>query len=103
MLRHTVLLQAESSTSDGMGGQVKAWTTEATIRAFVKPKSGTERIFATRLDSTLTHDVFMRYRTGVVAPKRLLFKGRPLQIRAVINIEEADRWLQLQCEEGVAT
>ncbi len=43
------------------------------------------------------------YRAGVAPKQRLLFGARTLNIRAVVNPDERNRWLELLCEEGVAT
>jgi len=30
-------------------------------------------------------------------------RGQPLQIRAIVNMEMKNRWLELACDSGVAT
>jgi SPP1 family predicted phage head-tail adaptor len=47
--------------------------------------------------------VFIRYVSDLDTSDRLKYKGKTLQIRAIINIEERDRWLELYCEDGVVT
>jgi SPP1 family predicted phage head-tail adaptor len=50
----------------------------------------------------LTHSIFIRYTADILPTDRVNFKGRYMQIRAVVNMEERNRWIELACEEGVA-
>ncbi len=102
-LRHKVRLQAETRAGDSQGGDVLTWTDVATMPARVIPVTGRERMFAHRLEASVTHFVYARYRAGVTAKHRLLFGTRPLNIRAAINLEERNEWLEMQAEEGVAS
>jgi SPP1 family predicted phage head-tail adaptor len=101
-LRHTATLQREQRVPDGGGGYALSWIAVVTLRVEVEPLSGRERLHAGQLESSVTHRVTARWRSGITAGMRLLFRSRPLNIRTVINIEERDRWLELMCEEGVA-
>jgi SPP1 family predicted phage head-tail adaptor len=56
-----------------------------------------------QLQASVTHRVMMRYRSDLTPADRLLIRGNPLQIRAIINIEMRDRWLEVACDAGVAT
>lgn len=102
-LREPITIQRKVSVSDGMGGQAISWTDLATVRAHVKPLSGREALQAMQLQASITHRVYMRYRADLTAADRLLMRGQPLQIRAVLNLEMRDRWLELSCDAGVAT
>ena len=68
----------------------------------INPKSGAERVRGMQLEATITHSIFIRYTADIMPTDRVNFNGRLMQIRAVINIEERNRWLELACEEGVA-
>ena len=101
-LSHVATLQREQQTPDGGGGYALAWVAVTSLRVEVEPLSGRERLHAGQLESSITHRVTARFRLGITAGMRLLFRDRPLNIRYVINVEEADRWLEIGCEEGVA-
>lgn len=103
MLREPVTVQRKLLTPDGMGGQVIQWVNLYTTRAHVAPLSGREALQAMQLQASITHRVYMRYRADLTAADRLLMRGQPLQIRAVLNLEMRDRWLELSCDAGVAT
>lgn len=101
-LRNSITIERETDTPNDSGGQNIVWSTHKKVKAFIKTKSGTERVRGMQLESPLTHSIFIRYTDGVLPTMRVNFKGRYMQIRAVINIEERNRWLELACEEGVA-
>ena len=103
MLREPIALQREVSAEDSMGGQVKEFKTYANTKAHVKPLSGRERVFGMQLEGSITHKVIVRYNASIKEKDRILLRGEPLQIRAVLNIEMRNLWLELSCEQGVAT
>ena len=105
-LRHRIAIEADSVTSDGGGGLDKPWATPTTVAkvwAAIQPLRGAERLKAQQLEESITHKITIRYRTGISPSQRVNFKGRIFNIRSVINVEERNRWLELLCEEGVAT
>lgn len=104
MLRHVVDFQSQGKTSDGQGGNVLAWQTFAPgVRGFLKPLSGRERLQAGRLEANVTHLFYTRYRADIKAEHSLLYGTRRMQVRTVINVEEANKWLEISLEEGVTT
>lgn len=102
-LRHRLTIQAESPTADAGGGHGLAWSNVATVWGRVEPLSGGERLRAMQIESRVTHRITIRYRAGVTAANRIAFANRIFNIRAVVNVEERNRILELLCEEGVAT
>ena len=102
-LRHTIEWQNEQTTPDGMGGESRQWVTLTTDKAWVKPTTGNERWFAMRTEANITHRIYTRYRSDVTPTMRIVFDGRPLQVKAVLNIEERDKWIEIHAIEGQAT
>ena len=102
-LRHSIAFERETRTADGGGGSTIVWAKIAAVSAFVKPMSGSESVQAQRLDARITHRVFIRYRNDLLTSDRINFGGRLMQIRALINLEERNKWLEIHAEEGVAT
>lgn len=102
-LRNRIKIQRESFTPDGLGGGTNAWADYAEIRAFIKPISGSERLYSMRLEANVTHRIFIRYRDDLTTKDRISYKGRLMQIRALINLEEANKFIEIYADEGVAT
>ncbi|MBP3958345.1 phage head closure protein [Gemmata sp. G18] len=94
-----VTLQTETQTADGQGGFTTAWSDVVTLWASVEPLKGYERMVAQRLDTHLTHRVTLRYRSEVYTARRLVLEGRVLDIKEVLNENEANRYLKLLCAE----
>lgn len=102
-LRDTITVQRQSAQSDGMGGQAIQWDDLFSTRAQVKPLSGREALQAMQLQATITHRIYIRFRADLTTADRILLRGQPLQIRAILNIEMRSQWLELSCDQGVAT
>ena len=102
-LREPITIQRKVSVSDGMGGQAIQWIDLATVRAHVKPLSGREALQAMQLQASITHRIYMRYRADLLPSDRLVMRGQPLQIRAILNMEMRNQWLEVSADQGVAT
>jgi len=105
MLSHTVTFQRRTLASDNAGGQTETWAaiSGAPTRAHIKPLSGRERFVSDRIEASLRVRVLVRYSTTIIEGDRVLIRGQAHQIRFINNLEFADRWLQIDCEGGVAT
>lgn len=101
-LRTPVTFERETRTAGSLGSVI-AWPTIYSTRAFVKPVSGSERYRADRLEAATQVRIYIRYRADLTTSDRVTYKGKQLQIRAIINIEERDRWLEIFAEDGVVT
>lgn len=102
-LREPLTIQRKLAVSDGIGGQTVTWVTLSNTRGDVRPLSGREAVQAMQLQASLTHRIYIRYRADLTPADRILMRGEPLQIRAIVNIEMKNRWLELACDSGVAT
>ena len=103
MLRHQISVQRPDKTPDGAGGSSQTWPTVASIRAYIKPISGGERLQALRLESDITTRIFVRYGLDVLPSDRIEYDGRLFVIKAILNLEEANKWLEIYTVEGQAT
>ncbi len=106
-LRHRLILQTRNPAGDGGGGQAgdpwAAPVTLATVWGDIMPLNGNERLRAMKLENRVTHRISIRYRLGVTGDMRFAFGARTFNIRAVVDVGEHHRVLELLCEEGVAT
>ena len=100
-LRHTVTIQQNTGTTNAFGEVEAGWVDVATVRAGVEPVSGKEAIAAGANLAEQVTRVVMRWRPGVTPQMRILFDGRFLDVKQIINANEADRVLELLCVEGV--
>lgn len=99
LLTKRLTLQAVARTPDGQGGYAEAWADVATVWAQLEPLSGYERMQAQKLDAPLSHKAMIRYRPGLTTAMRAVYQGRVLDIKEVIDVDEARRWLKLRCVE----
>jgi SPP1 family predicted phage head-tail adaptor len=98
-LRQRLTLEELKRASDGGGGFTESWVAIATLFADLRPIGGVERAESDRLAGSVTHEVVLRYRPGVVPAMRLRKVTRIFHILAVIDVEERHRWLKCLCEE----
>jgi SPP1 family predicted phage head-tail adaptor len=97
-MRRRVVIEAPQRTGDGAGGFAETWGAVATVWARVSARGGSERVRADRLASAVTHDITIRWRTGVLPTMRVRLGARVLEIIATVE-DERRRLLTLECEE----
>ena len=102
-LRHNIIWQSKTQTPDGGGGLTYTTNNFATMRAFIKPSSTNERFFAQRIESDVTHKIYIRYRTDLNSSMRINFGGRLFKVKGLMNLEEQNKWLEVSAVEGEAT
>ena len=99
-LKHRVTIQEQQGTAnDGGGNKIPNWVDLATIWANVSPINGTETVIAEKRGQQLTHNVTIRYRADIKAKMRFMFNGRILDIQYIINANEENKELKIQCLE----
>jgi SPP1 family predicted phage head-tail adaptor len=101
-LRHRVTIEENRGTvNDGGGNKTPVWEPVATTWANVKPINGNEKTIAEKNAQEISHIVTMRYRSDIKKPKhRINFNERILAIEYIINVDERNIELTLQCREG---
>ena len=87
-----------SARADGGGGATVTWETVAELWAHVRPITGDERLRHDQLAGRLTHEVWIRYRPGVLPAMRFRQGTRIYEIVAVLEVERRRR-LKCLCEE----
>lgn len=103
-LRHRIALEAPETTTTP-SGQVKVtgWATvAASVPARVETSGGTERAAADSIRADQTHEVWLRYRSGVTSRLRAVWRGRPLDILLVDDSHQHLGQLRLLCKEGLS-
>ncbi|NTV60627.1 MAG: phage head closure protein [Chlorobiaceae bacterium] len=104
LLRHSVTFREKVLSKDAAGGiNGSQAITVATVRAKVIPVGSRESYKYGKLNATVSHVIYCRFRDDVKADMTVVYGGRELQIRGVLDLEEKHRWLEITCEDGVAT
>lgn len=98
-LRHRVSIQTESTAVDSYGEPTASWSTDETVWASIEPTGGNEVDIGEGQTGIITHRIFIRYTANASPKKRLLFGARVFGIVSVLNHEERNEFMQLQCKE----
>ena len=98
-MRERVTLQSPLLVADGAGGADVSWDDEATVWAKVETLSGEERVTGERLAPRARFRLTIRYREGLNAAMRVVWKTRALDIRAIRDPDGRKHLLILDCEE----
>lgn len=99
-LRHRITLQARSVANDGFGQESQTWLDVATCYAQVEPLSGITQAAGEAVQAPIKYLIFIRYRDGVTARMRAIYRGLRLEIDSVMDVGERHAWLQLECTQG---
>jgi len=103
LFNNKITFQRATEEDDGMGGQVTVWNdipelTDVPCR--IQPKAGRERFVAGKETVFSTHRLFMQAPTVEITEKdRVKFKDRIFDIVAIVNWDEADRYIKLDLKE----
>lgn len=105
-LTRSIAIQQRSTIRDSYGGQVQTWTTLKTVYAAIEALSGSERLAAQSFSTDVSHRISIRYDADFTDPRvmatyRVLYGTRIFNIEAALNIDEANRLIELVCSEGL--
>ncbi len=109
-LRHSVAIQKPKAdaTPDDFGVVDMTddgnWTTVASRRAAVEPRSGSEFFHGNQVQAEITHLVTLRQDslTEQIGPRwRLKYGSRVLQVERAYSLQERGQWIECQCREMV--
>ena len=103
MLREPVTFEQQVNADIGGGATQTSYIDRCSVRAHMKPLSGSERLYASRLDATTKNRIVIRYRSDILESDRVLIRSRYYQIRFINNVEFRDKWLEIDLDGGVAT
>jgi len=102
LLQYRVEIQAPTSTSDAMGQPVNTWKTTQTRWAGVMPLTSREGFFAKSVRPELSHRITLRWFDGLEHGHRIKMDARIFDIASIINVEEGNHTLQVDCVEVVS-
>lgn len=98
-LNRRVELQSATETADTRGGIARTWATYATVWAEVAPLGGRELFYAQQVQSLVTHNIRMRYRTTLTAAHRIKYGTRIFGVLSVTHPGERHDETVASCVE----
>lgn len=101
-MRHRLALQAPLASADGGGGVTRTWALVAEVWGALRPGTGSESFEADGTRGHVTHEIWIRHRTGLVPEMRFVLGARVFEIRAAIDSGERHRFLRCLVEERIA-
>ena len=104
-MRHSLTIQAQSRANDSAGGARRTYSTLATVMGSIEPVGGNLRLYGDQIEGVSTHKITIRYRNDVTTKHRINYSAdsKIFKINRILNLGTRDRYLEMLCEEGVAT
>lgn len=102
--RRRLKLQQTTETRDDYGALKNAWAEVAEVWAAIEPLRGDELLRAQQVTAEVTTRIRIRYRSGVTPKMRAQSETgtRTFDIRAVIDVRDEHKELELLCLEAAA-
>jgi SPP1 family predicted phage head-tail adaptor len=94
-----IAVQVVTETNDDYLSKTTAWATNRHIWCSIKPLSGYEKLQAGAISSGVSHRIKTRYDSVLSVKNRLLWNSRTFKIQSIININEANKELELMTIE----
>jgi len=101
-LSERILIQQRTSVAKTGGGRTVTWSDVKSVWAWVKPMNATQRAMASQLEDKVTHTIIIRYDPSLKLPdkdKRIKYGTRIFVIRGLIDIEEDNRFYEINALE----
>ena len=107
-LKHNIVVQEKTATSDGMGGETLTWSDLYPCRAAIWPLKANEQLDAMKLELKVDHRIRIRHpRFSITADMRVKWHDHVTQadkyfnICAILNPNKSNMMLEMLCEEQV--
>jgi len=100
-LRTRIEVQQNTTTTNDVGETVSSWETVKTRWASIIPLTGREYMLAVFAQADISHTIQMRYFPDIDQSYRLKYGTRIFEIASVLNLNERNKTLHLQCKELV--
>lgn len=100
-LRHQVQIQKKIQSPDGMGGFTEILSLAFEAWAAIWPMSAKEARDNMRVEANISHNIRIRYRSGISHDMIIVFGTRTFEIKGIINKDERNIWLDIVCNERI--
>lgn len=99
-LRHKIDILNFTTTPNGSGGLIEAWSVIESLFAMVTPTSGFRSLEASQISLNQTYKVIIRYEDYPVLSKtnKIRYEGKYLIIHEFRILEEKRKWIEIKCE-----
>ena len=98
-LRNYATIEQLKGTVSSSGEPLNDWSHVWSGRIAIYPVRSIERENLGKVEAKATHRIAMRWRAGIKPSMRIRFDGRAFDIISIVNVEERNRRLELQCME----
>ena len=92
-------IMKNTQVSDGGGGYEDALVSIKKVWANIKPVSGREYFQSQQAQAQISHKVTIRYTDSVNRSHILQYQGRNFDIQYIVNVDEQNRFLEIQVLE----
>lgn len=100
--KRIAFLQLDEDGQDAMGQATQNWKASKLVWATFRPIRGSERDEAARkFREERTYKATIRYQEGITTDMRIMYKSRIFEIKSVVNVNEANYMLEIECTEYV--
>ena len=100
-LTHRIEIQAPTESQDAFGQPTKTWTTTQVRWCGINPLSDREAFYSAQVRPETTHRIIFRYFDTLTHGHRLKLHSRIFEILSIINLNEAEKTLQVDVVERV--
>jgi SPP1 family predicted phage head-tail adaptor len=95
-------IQSVSEQIGSLGDVTETWSDLATVWGLLEPIRGGERYMSQQYAGHLVHRIIVRHRSDVTDKHRIQYGSRIFDVQVVMNLEEDDRFLEIEAiERGV--
>lgn len=99
LLRHVITLRTRTNAANTMGEPIPTTSSVATCRAQIIPLSGTETDDTGQPVGLVTHEVRIRYQTGLSPIYQAVYGSRVFDVVTVLTKDERNHEVSLMCKE----
>lgn len=100
-LTHRITIEERVKSTNSRGEVIYTWKTWLLVWAQVMPLRGREFFEAAQTQSEITTRFRIRYRAGIDATMRIVWKGAYYAIKAPpIEVNGGREWIDLMCKAG---
>lgn len=96
-----VILQSLTKVQTAEGETTESWSDVDTVWAKIEPLQAKEQWFARQSQATTTHRISLWYQDGIAITSRMraVWKGRTFHFDSVLNVDEANKEIQILATE----